>query len=262
MKHQTILVTFTAVATFAGFTGAAIAAPIVGLTGDKTLVMFDTEKPAVGKTVEVSGVDMLQGIDMRPSDQKLYGVTKDGTIVTIDPETGTATAGKKLATNLPDGVSASVDFNPMADRLRLMGSDGTNLRANPDTGEVTTDGKLAFEANDPGAANPPKIVATAYLNSFGKPESTKMYDLDASGMFIQQTKPNDGTLKTIGNSGIMESDTIAMDIQTTADGTNTIWVASGEALYTVAVETGKATKIGDITGVEGPLRDIAVMPAK
>ncbi|MGG2477258.1 DUF4394 domain-containing protein, partial [Rhizobium sp. BR5] len=34
---------------------------VLGLTGDKTLVMFDTEKPAVTKTMDVTGVDKLVG---------------------------------------------------------------------------------------------------------------------------------------------------------------------------------------------------------
>jgi Domain of unknown function (DUF4394) len=262
MNSKPLIHSVALTAIFASLAGNAIAAPAIALTGDKTLVWFDTEKPEVTKSVDVEGVDMLQGIDVRPSNGMLYGVTKDGTIVTIDAATGAATAGKKLATNLPDGVSASIDFNPVADRMRLMGSDGTNLRANVDTGEVTTDGKLVYEQGDAGAANAPKIVATAYLNSFGKPEATKMYDLDASGSFIQQTKPNDGLLKTVGASGIPQSDSLAMDIQTTADGTNTIWVAAGSALYTVTAETGVATKKADITGLKGTLRDIAILPAK
>ncbi len=253
-----------AVATAALFalTGNVLAAPAVGLTGNATLVWFDTETPTVSKTVDVAGVDRLQGIDVRPSNGQLYGVTGDGTIVTIDIETGVATPGKKLATNLPAGGSASVDFNPVADRLRLIASDGTNLRANVDTGEVTTDGKLNFEAADKNAATKPNVVATAYLNSFGKPEATKMYDLDAAGNFIQQTKPNDGLLKTIGSTGIAAGEAPSLDIQTTADGTNTIWVAAGGSLYTVAAETGVATKTKTIEGLPGALRDIAILPAK
>ncbi|MEO9337740.1 DUF4394 domain-containing protein [Mesorhizobium sp. SB112] len=240
---------------------AGHAAPAVGLTGEKTLVWFDTDKPEVSKTVEVEGVDTLIGIDLRPADNKLYGVAGDGTIVTIDLETGAATAGAKLGETLPEGVKASVDFNPMADRLRVMGSDGTNLRAHPDTGEVTVDGKLNFEAGDANAEKTPEIVATAYLNSFGKPEKTAMYDIDAAGNFIQQTAPNDGTLKTIGSLGIESATTFAFDIQTTEDGTNTPWVAAGGALYKVNLETGAAEKTADITGVEGDLRDIAILPA-
>ncbi len=262
MKSTYIIGTLAASSAFATMTAVAMAAPAIGLSGDRTLVWFDTDTPSVTKSVEVEGVEMLQGIDVRPGNGMLYGVTKDGTIVTIDAESGVATAGAKLATNLPEGVSASIDFNPVADRLRLMGSDGTNLRANVDTGEVTTDGKLAFEDGDANAGKTPEVIATAYLNSFGKPEATKMFDLDAAGTFIQQTKPNEGVLKTIGSLGIPAAESMAMDIQTAADGTNTFWLAAGNALYTVSMETGAATKTGDIAGLPAPLRDIAILPAK
>lgn len=238
---------------------SANAAPVVGLTGEKTLVWFDTEKPEVTKTVDVTGVDRLIGIDMRPADGKLYGVDGDGTIVAID-EAGAATAGGKLTKMLPDGVSASVDFNPTSDRLRVMGSDGTNLRANPDTGEVTQDGALNFEAGDKGADSKPNVVATAYINSHGKPEKTAMYDIDAAGNFLQQTKPNDGTLKTIGALGVT-SDAYAFDVHTTAEGANTGWLVASGALHKVNLETGVAEKTGDITGAPGALRDIAVLKA-
>lgn len=239
---------------------SAHAAPVVGLTGDKTLVWFDTDKPEVTKTVDVTGVDRLHGIDVRPGDGKVYGVAGDGSIVTIDLESGAATAGAKLSATLPDGVSASVDFNPAADRLRIMGSDGTNLRANPDSGEVTTDGALKFEAGDKNAEAKPNVVATAYINSFGKPEKTAMYDIGADGTFIQQTVPNDGTLKTVGALGVT-SDAYAFDVQTTADGTNTAWLVAGGALHTVDLASGAATKTGDIAGAPGAIRDIAVLPA-
>ena len=261
MTHPSIIRGLAASVALVALTAAAAAAPAIGLTGDRTLVWFDTDKPDITRTMDVEGVEMLQGIDLRPADNMLYGVTKDGTIVTIDTETGVATAGAKLATNLPEGVMASVDFNPMADRLRLMGSDGTNLRANVDTGEVTEDGRLAFEAGDANAETEPKVIATAYINAYGKPESTAMYDVDAAGNFIQQTKPNDGLLKTIGSLGIPAAETVAMDIQTTADGTNTVWLAAGDALYTIAIETGVATKTGDTPGAPGMLRDIAILPA-
>lgn len=239
---------------------AAHAAPVVGLTGDKTLVWFDTDKPEIAKTVELTGVDKLHGIDLRPGDGKLYGVSGDGQIVSIDVQAGTATAVAKLSSTLPEGVSASVDFNPMADRLRIMGSDGSNLRANSDTGEVTVDGSLAFEAGDANAEAKPKVVATAYLNSYGKPEKTAMYDINADGTFLQQTKPNDGALKTIGKLGVA-GDVFAFDIQTTADGANTAWLVAGNVLYKVNLETGAAEKSADITGATQPLRDIAVLPA-
>lgn len=115
----------------------AFAAPALGLTGEKTLVWFDTDKPAEAKKIEVTGIDRLLGIDLRPADKMVYGVAGDGQLVTINLETGAATAVSKLDAMLPDGVKASVDFNPMADKLRVMGSDGTNLRVDPASGKVT-----------------------------------------------------------------------------------------------------------------------------
>lgn len=61
---------------------AAAAATGVGLTDDRTLVMFDTETLEVTGTMDVEGVDRLLGIDLRPSNNTLVGVTDDMRIVT------------------------------------------------------------------------------------------------------------------------------------------------------------------------------------
>lgn len=243
--------------------GAAQAAPVLSLTGDKTLVMFDTEKPDVSKTMEVSGVDKLVGIDFRPGNQTVVGVTPDNTIVSIDLATGAATEVAKMDVPLAmNGGPVIVDFNPMADRLRYM-TGTTNHRVHPDTGAVTVDGNLAFEEGDMHKGETPNIVAAAYTNSHGKPEKTAMYNIDATiGALVQQTKPNDGTLKAIGKLGIDGKPTsYAFDIQTTADGTNTAWLVADRKLYTVDLATGAATEVGAISGVDGDIRSIAVLPA-
>lgn len=239
-------------------TTAAIAAPAVGLTGDKTLVLFDTETLAVSGTMDVTGVDKLHGIDVRPADGMLYGVSSDGKVVTIDTASGAATEKSTLSEKLADGVSASVDFNPVADRMRIVGSDGTNLRANVDDGMVTVDGKLAYDAADMHAGEAPNIVAVAYTNSIGKPEKTAMYDVDATiGALIQQAPPNDGVLKAIGKFGVT-GEGYALDISSTADLANTAYLVAGDTLHTVALDTGVATAVGKIEG--GALRDIAILP--
>jgi hypothetical protein len=175
---------------------AAAAEMAVGLIGDNTLVMIDGAKPAISKTMKVDGVKKLLGIDVRPSNKMLYGVSEDGTIVTIDTKTGKASKVSKLDKMLPENVAgAIVDFNPAADKLRFMGTDGTNLRADDDSGKETTDGSLAFEDGDMHKGEKHNVVAAAISNSFGKPEKTAMYDIDATiGALIQQNKPNDGTL--------------------------------------------------------------------
>ncbi|MGF0540532.1 DUF4394 domain-containing protein [Agrobacterium sp. ES01] len=241
----------------------ASAAPALGLVGDKTLVMFDTDTPDMGKSMDVSGVDKLLGIDVRPADKTVIGVTGDHRIVTIDPKTGAATEIAKMDKMLPMAdTPVIVDFNPMADRLRFM-TGTTNHRVHPDTGAVTVDGSLAFEEGDMHKGEAPNIVAAAYINSVGKPEKTAMYDVDATiGALIQQTKPNDGTLKAIGKFGIKDMPaSYAFDIYSTADGANTAYLVANNMLYTVSLETGKASEVGKIGGTDGEVRDITVLPA-
>jgi hypothetical protein len=241
----------------------AFSAPVLGLTGDKTLVMFDTDKPAVTKTMEVTGVDKLVGIDYRPGNKTVIGVTPDHRIVTINLESGAATDLAKMDKMLTmTEAPVVVDFNPMADRLRFM-TGTTNHRVHPDTGAATVDGTLAFEDGDMHKGETPNIVAAAYTNSLGKPEKTAMYNIDATiGALIQQTKPNDGTLKAIGKLGLKDKPaTYAFDIQGLEGGKNTAYLAAGKMLYTVNLETGAATAVGAITGTDNDIRDIAILPA-
>lgn len=241
-----------------------MAAPAIGLVGDKTLVMFDTDDAKVTKTLDVEGVEKLLGIDFRPADKTVIGVTEDHRIVTINLESGAVTDVSKMNEMLPivEGQAVVVDFNPMADRLRFM-TGTTNHRVHPDTGEVTVDGKLAFEKGDAGEGSEGKIAAAAYTNSIGKPEKTAMFNIDAGNKtLVQQTKPNDGTLKTIGKLEISESpETYAFDIHGLAEGKNTAYLVGDNTIYTVNLETGAATKVGTIEKLDNSVRDIAILPA-
>lgn len=242
---------------------AAAAAPAIGLAGDRTLVMFDTESLEVSGMIEVEGVTRLHGIDMRPANNTLVGVTDDNRIVTIDPATGAATELSTMDTELPAGdAQVVVDFNPVPDRMRLM-TGTTNHRVNVDTGEVTVDGELVFESGDANEAATPMVVAAAYTNSFGQPEETAMFDIDAGlGALLAQISPNDGILATVGELGIAEPGAMmAFDIQATEALENTAWLVTGNMLYTVDLETGAATEVGAIAGAEAEIRDITVMPA-
>lgn len=81
---RTIRLTLLASMALTASAGIAVSAPVLGLMGDKTLVMFDTEKPTVTKSMDVTGVDRLVGIDFRPGNKTVVGVTPDHNIVTID----------------------------------------------------------------------------------------------------------------------------------------------------------------------------------
>lgn len=243
--------------------GAAHAETALGLTGDRTLVMIDTTTAAVTGSVEAQGVTRLLGIDYRPGTGKVIGVTDAQTIVEIDPTTGATMEMAKMTTMLPvaEGAAVIVDVNPAADKLRFM-SGTTNHRVDMGTGEVTVDGALNFDAADANAAATPMVVAVAYSNSYGKPEKTAMYDIDAGlNALLQQTKPNDGLLATIGSLGVTLEGPVAMDIATTADGTNTAWVAALGGLHRLDLATGMVSGTMPITGTDQPIRDLTVLPA-
>lgn len=243
--------------------GAAHATPAIGLAGDKTLVVIDSNAGKATKSMEVTGVDRLLGIDLRPATGQLIGVSDAHEIVEIDPATGAATVLSKMDKMLPlkDGQPVIVDFNPKANKLRFM-TGRTNHRVDIESGKVTVDGSLAFEDTDMHAGEAPNIVAAAYINSYGKPDATAMYDIDATiNAVIQQTSPNDGTLAAIGKLGVDAADTYAFDIATDSEGNNKAWLATGTWLHTVSLETGEVTGSWELEGLEWPLRDITFMTA-
>lgn len=249
-------------ALFAASALPAAAETAVALSGDRTLLWIDTATAAVTGQVDVQIEGRLLGIDLRPADNTLVGVTEDHKIVVIDHTTGTVTEKATMNTMLPsvDGPVV-VDFNPAADRLRFM-TGTTNHRVNPDTGEVTVDGELAFLAEDMHAGEAPNIVAAAYTNSYGKPEKTAMYNIDATiAGLIQQTVPNDGTLGAIGKLGVALEGPVGFDVATSADGTNTAWLAANGGIHTVDLETGALTGSWMVTGTDQPIRDLTILPA-
>ena len=257
MRHSLLALTL-----FAGtaLAGAAQAETVAALVGDDTLVHVNTDTKKAEKTVKVTGIaGRLLGIDVRPADGMLYGVVADGSIVTIDPATGAATAKSKLDTTLGAGVMATVDFNPVADRLRIIGSDGTNLRANVDDGKVTKDGQLKFAETDSMKGKTPRIVAGGYTNSMKGAKETTLFDIDATGAVLRQAPPNDGVLNTVGAMG-MSGETVAFDIMSDGQGGNSAWAMSGDTLYKIDLTTGKGSEVAKITGVSGTVRDIAILP--
>ncbi|WP_010140723.1 DUF4394 domain-containing protein [Oceanicola sp. S124] len=236
----------------------------IALSGDRMLHMIDAATASVGDSMEVSGVERLLGIDLRPSNGQLIGVTDTFDIVEIDPMTGEATKISTMDTELPvmGDAPVIVDFNPMADKLRFM-SGTTNHRVDIESGAVTVDGSLAFEDSDMHAGEAPAIVAAAYINSYGKPEATAMYDIDATIVaLIRQTSPNDGTLAAVGKLGIEGSDSYAFDIATDAEGTNTAWLVAAGQLHTVSLDSGAITESWDIEGAgDNVIRDITFLTA-
>ena len=255
----------TALAAALGLIAGPLAAePGVGLAGDRTLVMFDTDTGMVTGMMTAEGVDRLLGIDLRPATGQLIGVTADHAIVEIDPATGATTEISRMQTMLPlmDGQPVIVDFNPAADRLRFM-TGTTNHRVNVDTGEVIVDGSLAWAEGDANAGTAPMIGAAAYINSYGRPDGTAMFNIDtALSAFVQQTAPNDGTLATIGALGVTLDGPVGLDVATTAMGDNTVWIAAMGGIHTIDLTTGMVTESWMLEGLDDVvLRDITILTA-
>jgi Cu/Ag efflux protein CusF len=238
---------------------AAQAATLIGLVDGKTLVWVDPATKKVTGKADITGAGTILGIDVRPADGALYGLTADGNLVTIDPKTGKATVKSKLSEMLKPGGTVTFDFNPAADRLRLMSSDGTSLRINVDDGKVTVDGSHKFKDGDVNAGKTPKVVAGAYTNSVNpKPTATALYNIDATTWtLVSQAPPNDGVLNTIGALGISVNGPVAFNIVASAGDKNDAWLVTGGTLYSVDLKSGKATMAGKIQGLTGSLTDIA-----
>ena len=139
------------------------------------------------------------------------------------------------------GTIASIDFNPTVDRIRLVTNIGQNLRLNPETGSVAaTDGSVATTSS---------ITGIAYTNSKSGATTTTLYDIDVTaGKLFKQDPPNNGTLVEVGSLGVSVSGQVAFDIN--PDNSTALVAATTESknnLYTIDLNTGKATNIGDLT---------------
>jgi hypothetical protein len=260
MNAKTLSVAALAAAAASMSLTAANAASLVALTNGDTLIMIDTDAKKVTGQSTLAGGAKVVGIDVRPSDGKLYGVAPDGAIVTIDAKSGKWEKKSQLSEKLPDAGKISVDFNPVADRMRIVATTGTSLRVNVEDGKATVDGSLKYAETDAMKGKTPLVSAVAYSNSFAGTKETAMYDIDiAAGALVKQAPPNDGILNTIGSLGV-KTGTVALDIASDGKGGNTAWVVAEGALHTLDLASGKITTVGPVAGLKGVVSDIAVMP--
>ena len=220
----------------------------VALTDNNTLVSFDPSNPSEADLIEITGVEgVLLGIDTRPANGLIYGITTGNDIYTIDAGSGTATYVSTLDTAFEGGTISGFDFNPVADRLRLVGDNDQDFRINVDTGEVTVDGDLAFAEGDFNAGVNPNVTAAAYTNAFDGTESTQLYDIDTLlNDLVLQDPPNDGTLVTVGELEV-DFDTLGgFDIVSSPNGENAAYAVSNSTLYSIDLNSGVASSIGEI----------------
>ena len=263
VRHHCALGAFASLLACLASSQAAHAASIAALQDGKSIVWIDTQQMRVTGTTALAGGATLVGIDVRPADGKLYGMTAEGRVVTLDARTGKWEKKSELTEKLPSGVSFAVDFNPVADRLRVLTNTGMSYRINVDDGKTTVDGSLKFADADANKAMAAKVVAAAYSNSYAGSKETSLYDIDLStGALLKQAPPNDGTLNTIGKLGVSLDGPVAFDIAADGKGGNTGWLLAGGTLYAVDLASGQAKSVGKIAGLKGAILDMAILPSE
>jgi hypothetical protein len=249
---------------------------LFGLTDNNMLVAFDSDRPNRAQTIGVTGIDgTLIGIDFRPQDGKLYGITDTNNIYTINTTTGAAMLVSSVnPIGFNGGNMSGVDFNPTPDRLRLVGSNDENFRVNVDngtvvdgdtvTGGIQPDTNVAYAMGDVNFGADPNITAAGYTNSLSpSPDPTRrttLYEIDSNlDVLVRQgglnflaadpnsgPSPNTGQLFTVGSLGVDFGPTAGFDVFSPANGVNVAYAATGSTLYTIDLATGAATSLGTI----------------
>ncbi|KQS31020.1 DUF4394 domain-containing protein [Dyadobacter sp. Leaf189] len=196
-------------------------------------------------TKAISGLNgvMLQGIDIRPMNGRLYALGGNSKLYGIDLGSGAATelAMLKDGSNNPvmlSGTQFGVDFNPVADRLRVVSDNGQNLRINVESGLTLVDGALKLDNATPF------VTAVAYTNSYpgvtAATAGTTLFDIDSQkDMIYKQNPPNDGILMDGKPLGMDAGSSIGFDIGNfTGMGYAIFTVGGTTSFYTVNPATG------------------------
>lgn len=264
--------TFRGTVNGGGFQGLAVVLPpvtppkdpspknMIGLTDNNTLVFFNSGTPGTSTSLAVTNLEgKLLGIDFRPANGYLYGLTDTNKLYTIDTKTGAATFRYSLSQAFSGGAFSGVDFNPFADRLRVTGSNEENFRINVDTGEVTKDMPLAYAMGDVNFGKDSSVTASGYTNNVKGTPSTMLYNIDATqDVLVLQDPPNDGALKTVGSLGFDFATLGGFDIFTDAKGTNTAYALTTTSLYIIDLITGKGTALGPVSSAI--FQGLAILP--
>jgi hypothetical protein len=220
---------------------ASLRLGFVGLAPNNTIVRFGLR--GVSKTIKATGLKgTLIGIDYRPANGKLYGVTDKNNLYIINPSNGKSWFIKTLTTPFGGGFQSGLDFNPQLDRLRI-NSVRQNFSVNADDGTATAQTALAYAPGDANAGKDPNVTGAAYSNSVAGATSTKLYNIDYDlDVLVLQDPPN-GTLTTVGSLGNNFSPITGFDIFTDKSGRDTAFAASGGFLYTVDLAKGSTKRV-------------------
>jgi hypothetical protein len=250
MQTRTRLLSAAALACLAA---SAQAQMLVGITSANEIARFDAANPAMATRTAITGLDTgdrFVGIDLRPSNNTIYGLTLSNRLYTLNESTGAATFVAALSSTVINGAQGwGLDFNPVADfagatSLRVVGSMGGNFAINAVTGAVTVATPIA--AGHSGVA---------YINSSpaGAPTTTGLYYINGATdtLAFAATGFNAPTITTVGALGLDVLNANGFEIL----GNGMAYAALnrdggtlGTGLYGINLMTGAATMVGEFNG--------------
>jgi hypothetical protein len=244
--------------------GAVSAQALVGLTSANELARFNAANPAMATTVDITGLaagDRFIGIDLRPSNNTIYGITQSNQLYTVNEFTGAASFVAALSAPIINtSLGYGIDFNPVADyagatSLRLVGSDGSNYAINASTGAVTVATSIAAGYS-----------AVAYSNSApfsSAPPNTTLYYINSSTDQLASTPTgfNNPVITTLGPLGVDVLRANGFEI-TNGMGIAALNLDAGTSLttgiYGINLGSGAATLMGTYNGTLSGLTVSAV----
>lgn len=231
----------------------AQAANLVAINSGTQIGVFDSANAAAAGFVNISGLsagETLIGIDLRPSNNTIYGISSANRVYTVDAYSGAATFVSTLNMSIINtGLGYGFDFNPAADfanatSLRLVSSAGNNYAINVNTGAVAFSGTI-----------PSGFSAVAYTDSnpAGAPTTTPtLYYVSSSADTLNvNTNPggfNAPNIQPVG-TGLGIDILNANGLEILPDGTAYLAAnfdngTSQTVLYSINLLTGKATLSG------------------
>lgn len=256
------------------------------LTSTGSILKFNTNKPGtINNNVKVNGLTSGKGIAAMAygTDGKLYCITSDNFVCTLNPDTGAASViGSAPFTNgLANNSNASqtltnpsLSFDPVAKQLRVITSED-NLRVGIDGTLVTNPigTKLAYDKNDSNNGKSPVLAGIAYSNPLSGASSTTLYVLDSTTGNLARVGDADATtpvvadggdLHTIGSAGVSFSSFGGLAIEPANGNAYAALQPSGTGatLYTVDLKSGAATSVGTISDGNQTISALVIPPGQ
>ena len=237
---------------------------LVGITSSNQIARFDAMNPGAATSTAITGLsagDRFVGIDLRPSNNTIYGLTLSNRVYTINETTGVASFVAALSTPVLGATQGwGLDFNPVADfsgaaSLRVVGANGGNYAVNANTGAVTTATSVATG-----------YTGVSYTNSSpaGAPASTGLYYINSSTdtLAFAATGFNNPSITTVGALGLDVLSANGFEVLGNGMAYAALNINGSSSLvtglYSINLGTGAATLLGEFNGTLSGLTVSAV----